>query len=415
MGTDCPSLAFCTGRGVCVGNVACECEDGFLGPRCELQEVDDLRSDVWLFNITNSTWTLCPAGAVAPAGRDRHAAVLIGDRMLVHGGYSQACADYCADLWEVTLPNCSSWTRLEANAPPGKRWGHSAVSRGGSMYLYGGHRRGEFLGDVWELVYTAQPRVWRQLQPAADLPAPRPRLGCAAALSGEHLFVVGGYTNSNLTTAAAGERSAFLLDDVWSFNLRLALWTRLRPAGVESLAPSQLMAAAMFNDTLLVYGGFGNNEASPVTWRFNLTSNAWFEHVIHFSVSPLPGARMLHTLTYVPALSSFLLVGGMESASRGVVTELEQLRSDVWAFNTTWCPDSCNGRGSCFFGYCFCAQGFFGADCQEQYCPGTACHYMANSHKEACQHCSGHGVCVLGACRCARGWSGPACADSAAI
>jgi hypothetical protein len=56
---------------------------------------------------------------------------------------------------------------------------------------------------------------------------------------------------------------------------------------------------------------------------------------------------------------------------------------------------TCNGKGLCHEGVCFCAPGWNGTACSiKQTCPGD---------------CSGHGTCSGGKCFCAPGWAGDAC------
>ena len=86
------------------------------------------------------------------------------------------------------------------------------------------------------------------------------------------------------------------------------------------------------------------------------------------------------------------------------------------------CPNACNGRGDCSYGYCFCRGGFFGTDCQNSrrtavHCccrPANQRLHCPSPHPRCpacpavrccCAQCTAPAVCVRTAgarcCRCA--------------
>lgn len=75
--------------------------------------------------------------------------------MLVYGGFSHRCEDYCSDMWSFNVVQCKeanrvhsdprcSWHKVAelgtARGTPGKRWRTAAVTDGLTWYLFGGHR-----------------------------------------------------------------------------------------------------------------------------------------------------------------------------------------------------------------------------------------------------------------------------------
>uniref|UniRef100_A0A2K5S3B0 Tenascin-N n=1 Tax=Cebus imitator TaxID=2715852 RepID=A0A2K5S3B0_CEBIM len=60
------------------------------------------------------------------------------------------------------------------------------------------------------------------------------------------------------------------------------------------------------------------------------------------------------------------------------------------------CPENCSGHGQCVRGLCQCHEDFMSEDCSERRCPGD---------------CSGHGFCDTGECYCEEGFSGLDCAQ----
>uniref|UniRef100_A0A2K6T4X5 Tenascin-N n=1 Tax=Saimiri boliviensis boliviensis TaxID=39432 RepID=A0A2K6T4X5_SAIBB len=60
------------------------------------------------------------------------------------------------------------------------------------------------------------------------------------------------------------------------------------------------------------------------------------------------------------------------------------------------CPENCSGHGECVRGVCQCHEDFTSEDCSERRCPGD---------------CSGHGFCDTGECYCEEGFAGLDCAQ----
>lgn len=81
-----------------------------------------------------------------PGARWLHGAAMFDDEtMLIYGGFSQKCADYCDDLWSFDLRD-NTWMEIyeigffNDGASPGKRWKFSIVANGHSMLIFGGFR-----------------------------------------------------------------------------------------------------------------------------------------------------------------------------------------------------------------------------------------------------------------------------------
>jgi len=116
-----------------------------------------------------------------PSERWNHGAAMIDDStMVVYGGYSHECHDYCDDVWAFDF-DMLTWTRINIDSIyyPGKRWKSSMISvesmneTESSVVIFGGHRlwhgfapdnseenkwnstvtfpAGGFLNDMWSL------------------------------------------------------------------------------------------------------------------------------------------------------------------------------------------------------------------------------------------------------------------------
>jgi len=89
----------------------------------------------------------------APSERWHHGAAMFDDKtMLVYGGFSQRCEDYCDDMWSFDSRD-NTWMEIypigqfKDGESPGKRWKFSLLSgvvnkNSGEpgMIFFGGHR-----------------------------------------------------------------------------------------------------------------------------------------------------------------------------------------------------------------------------------------------------------------------------------
>ena len=78
------------------------------------------------------------------------------------------------------------------------------------------------------------------------------------------------------------------------------------------------------------------------------------------------------------------LVGGGASASG---TETAAPSAELWSWSPGACARNCSGRGACALGGCVCARGWYGVDCSNATCPGSACAVDATTRIASCRHC----------------------------
>eukprot|EP00939_MAST-03C_sp_MAST-3C-sp1_P000025 g25.t1 len=98
-----------------------------------------------------------------PAERYNHAAAIYHERyMMIYGGYSPWCTDYCDDVWLFDTVTYM-WSKIGEDASsegaggggPGKRWKSANVYENNEFFMFGGHRmedeESKFLNDFWKL------------------------------------------------------------------------------------------------------------------------------------------------------------------------------------------------------------------------------------------------------------------------
>jgi len=93
-----------------------------------------------------------------PSERWLHGAAMFNDStMLIYGGFSQRCEDYCDDLWSFDMRD-NTWMEIyelgffSDGSSPGKRYKFTVVTNGQIMWMFGGFRlwHGYSSDNSWE-------------------------------------------------------------------------------------------------------------------------------------------------------------------------------------------------------------------------------------------------------------------------
>ena len=297
---------------------------------CGYTEVALFYNDVWIYDLNctrygdtecvDDGWTVLHPGATyggcriesnenricdAPGERWRHGAAMFNDHiMIIYGGFSQECEDYCDDLWAFDLKT-RQWEEISAvgnsldngESTPGKRWHFSLVSGRTSSalnksfaILFGGHRLwegisdvnskgGGYLNDLWIYISNSMTGnetnvvngVWLKQEPKercakspgltwetrnktqCDISWPQPRAGHATVYDEirHGVWLYGGYTTyfPHLSNRESGRNFVpfpsypFFLDDLWFYDMSSGFW--------EEKSPGECPFANAFDDQQL--------------------------------------------------------------------------------------------------------------------------------------------------------------------
>jgi len=224
-------------------------------------------SDIWMFNTTTATWSfVSPAEDKAPPRHD-HSAVYHEGGMYVYGGRGPTPL---GDFWMFDMA-AGAWVEMPASTGMAARFGHTAVVIGDSMVVYGGYVDQVGLSDeVWSFNFTSS--SWTLLGPRAsnfdelgttpyvadvadailfpaDIPAARFAHTAAATATG--MFVYGG---------AGGATMREALDDCWFFDLTEKTWVPVfaSTGSARYDAAASMMIMTEFDlPVMAVYGGHG--------------------------------------------------------------------------------------------------------------------------------------------------------------
>ncbi|MDD2716535.1 MAG: hypothetical protein PHW04_11655, partial [Candidatus Wallbacteria bacterium] len=248
-------------------------------------------ADVWV-TVDGINWERITENA-GFAPRYGFGCGVIGDKIYVFGGADQN--NIFSDVW--SSEDGVEWTQVTMNASFGHRYVCGTAVYGGKLWMAGGFDGTAFKNDVWS---TTDGLDWTQ---AVD-PAPfTPRAGLALTATPTGLILTGGYDGVNLfsdvwytpdgstwsnlaQTTDFGPRAfhscvfyngmlwiagGFVsptrdqLDPDFYFSDNCINWTRVMDNGAVSARA--LQSAAMFHDTVWLFGGISKN---------GLLSDAWY-------------------------------------------------------------------------------------------------------------------------------------------
>lgn len=256
-------------------------------------------NDLWKYDVGSDAWSqLSPSGSL-PSARFGHSAVTYGGKIYIFGGQLSG-GSKVNDLWVYDIAG-NSWAELSPSGSlPTARGFHGSSLYNGKMYVFGGDDGTAYArNDLW--VYDIAGNSWAQLSPSGTPPG---RFGTLMVPYGGKLYLFGG--------VVGGDKE----NDLWVYDISGNSWTELSPSGTPP-AERYVHAGDVYNDKMYVFGGYKATGYSNDLWEYNITSNSWSEKTT--SGGP-PTARAYHSATM---LGGKLFVFGGSYAS---VSEL----NDLW-------------------------------------------------------------------------------------
>ncbi|KAK4704660.1 hypothetical protein P7C70_g1551, partial [Phenoliferia sp. Uapishka_3] len=156
---------------------------------------EDRQDDsLYLLNLSTREWTRVKTHGPTPEGRYGHAAAMVGSRFFVFGGQKDD-GGFMNDLVWFDLQKLKAgspkWTFIDYNpgaVVPPKRTGHTTVTFGDSIYVFGGTDGQYHYNDTW--AYDTNTQTWSELSCIGYIPVPRE--GHAATLVDDVMYVFGG-------------------------------------------------------------------------------------------------------------------------------------------------------------------------------------------------------------------------------
>ena len=257
-----------------------------------------------LFSFSHADWDQEQPTGDIPSARYGHTIVNIDGQLYLFGGVRNDKAVYLNDLYTYT-PNENKWTKLDITNPPPSRQGHNAIEYNGKMYILCGKGDTGELDDVWE--YDPVSNKWEEISSNSIFPS---RTDQGAVNINGKIYVFGGQTNdgSNILFdmwcfdiaavnwtkvgeyssmaryghsmvflhdifVVAGRSSTGLLNDTWSYNITLNIWTKADTD--QSPAARVDQTTVNTSDSITVIGGTGESGDLKDLWKYNISSQQW--------------------------------------------------------------------------------------------------------------------------------------------
>ena len=189
-----------------------------------------------MFDPETGEWT-----SKRPMSTDRACAACtaIDDKIYVMGGLQAVAGntDYTGlNTVEVYDTKNDTWTNLKDM--PRKRWGHTAVSYNGRIYVFGGTATQAFILQNFVDIYDPQTNTWT----TAETYMPTKRYCLTSCILDSNIYVIGGWAHS-----AVGP----LYDKVEVFNPLTEEWRTETPVPVKRA----MLASIVIDGKIYVYGG----------------------------------------------------------------------------------------------------------------------------------------------------------------
>ena len=315
-----------------------------------------------------------------PSGRHEHQVALVlnrltgeRDTLVMFGGYSIDCVDYCEDLWHYNIPR-SKWVKITnfTKTVPARRWKHAMVDYEDVVFMFGGHGQrlspplpGQpriaheiydgrtkydpndplYFDDLWS--YNVTEREWSHLKPFCvtcknesevdgtaerDVFGPRGRHSPSLAAHGGALYLFGGYayggtTNfvgiypTGISTDYPSLSTKYYMNDFWKYNITFNTWEELKPHPRYPIRPSPRFGHAAAISTkgsqvvMLVYGGYTWNDEIGDLWYYNISGDTWIKVE---GEGEFPSRRYRAVMVLV-GHSSQLRTGSTDQAGRALI------------------------------------------------------------------------------------------------
>ena len=195
----------------------------------------------------------------------------------------------------TTLPAPNTWWELApAGAfPVGREAAMAYDPDGKAMIMFGGTRASAgALADTWRYDITAN--TWTDLQPAGTQPAGRWGSPLVYDTAGDRVILFGGWGTMDT-------------NDTWAYDPSANQWTELHPAGtLPSARHSHALVYDSSRDKVIMFGGYGVGYLND-TWEYDPDADTWTKLD---PSSPVPAARIGHTMVYDSARQKVVLFGG---------------------------------------------------------------------------------------------------------
>ncbi|XP_030532409.1 rab9 effector protein with kelch motifs-like [Rhodamnia argentea] len=157
----------------------------------------NLLSDLHILDTSSHTWISPLISGEGPEAREGHSAALVGKRLFIFGGYGKSPDDddevYYNDLFILNTETFVWKKVMTTGIPPSPRESHSCSTWKNKMIVIGGEDARDYhFSDVH--ILDTDTMMWMELNTTGHMLAPR--AGHSTVTFGKIVFVYGGYTEA---------------------------------------------------------------------------------------------------------------------------------------------------------------------------------------------------------------------------
>lgn len=217
----------------------------------------DFLNDLWVYDPPpEDTWTKLDS-TTSPPVRGYHAAVVddLTGYIYVYGGIDSTAVSnfiYYDDMWEY---NGSDWNRVTPTLTSTGRFGHSAVTDGTWIYIFGGRSSTASLSDFDGYDFLGA------FSSLATAPPARVYHSAAVNTNNGRIYVFGGWENYDKATPS--------LNDLWEYDISGTSWSPITaPPTSPPARGKHAVVVDEANNTLYVFGGSGDTGITNAVWQY---------------------------------------------------------------------------------------------------------------------------------------------------
>ena len=336
--------------------------------------------DLWLYGITNDTWTMLMDGAV-PGDFHDHRLMYdpVNKTLYIHWMYvySKPCA-----FWALSIPEMR-WSENPPPTSPAPSIFGSLAALGNRIAITGGKEATSNNNRFLAMLYNISTGEWARSS-GWSVPGRYYLQSTAHDVTGDRVFVFGGFSDpnrythdlwsissdgwnwsdlevqndppeiTNATMAYSGQddclylfggrnmTSGELSADLWRYVIEEAKWELTGTGGPPAREHSTMVYDR--DGMLVLFAGWDGTDALNDLWTYNVSTKAWSETPEHGSW-PVPRYHL--AADCVPTLHRMIVFGGMDGSGARL--------GDMWAYsvrtgdwtkvNTTNTPPARHGHG----------------------------------------------------------------------
>jgi N-acetylneuraminic acid mutarotase len=205
-------------------------------------------NDMISFDIATKKWTkIDNFNGEAPSPRSDHAAAVVGKNIYIFGG-SDKTVSPMNDLHYFDVETLT-WRQPQTKGiPPSPRSGHTMVSVGNKIYVYGGAKWNssqnawtEKSNDMW--VFDTETFTWSKLQVYGSVP--KVATFVAAWVMGHHIWILGG----------GRTEEDYVSDTCHCFDTVTRTWTSCEFTG-DAFIGKDCVSATVVGSNVMLFGGY---------------------------------------------------------------------------------------------------------------------------------------------------------------